>query len=848
MKRAAPFQGMSASIGSTLRRAAASLLCFLASAGTAPAYVVTNTASVFWESETGSKGLVTSSTTFTVTDGPALALLKSSLSATDLGPGQDAVFTLSINNTGGDTAFGVVVLDTLPALLSYRPGTATAAADPGWDPLPGPPEVLRWTVGALAPGSATSFSYTVRTGTPGADTVAINRAVVHYGAGYGIPMPPEAAAFPVMVRAALPPAAPGALSAVGLTAGVRLGWVASAAGTRPVSGYNVYRAIGGPVVPGIATFVTQVPGGAVTTWTDGGLAPGTTYCYVLRAVDAAGLESGDSAEACAATAAGAPDVTVVKSLAGPSPIKAGEVTAFSLIVQNNGDATAFNVVVMDTIPAVLAYVGPAGASPSPDAGWTPETSLPQQRVRWTIPTLDIGAFALLAYEAKGVDPGPTPVTALNEATAHSEAAGPVTMPPDVDDASVTVDPTALPGPAAPLTARPAGLVVGLQWSPAAAGDFAVSGYNIYRTTYAGFAPAAANLLAQAVGATASTHVDATVAPGQGYVWIVRAVDVLGNEGPATNEATAGLVAPGTPLTLTARVAGPGIALGWQPAAAGTAPVSAYLVYRSSTSGFAPGAGNLLAAVSGATASVYTDAAPAAGITWFYVVRATDGSLTGPASGEAFATVPVTIVVPPPPPPPTEGPVRLVVTVYDASGRAVRTVVDRMIGAAPVLARVEPDPGTPGVIVFVLSDGTRIVWDGRDAAGAPVPNGVYTVRVTDRLPDGRESVTTAGFAYTRPFMDVIESAALVPNPATESVWLSYRLASTAAIVDVRIYNVAGELVFKTTVNGAARQYRWDLRNADGRRVTDGMYIVVLDALDPATRSRDRQMLKLAVTRP
>ena len=250
-------------------------------------------------------------------------------------------------------------------------------------------------------------------------------------------------------------------------------------------------------------------------------------------------------------------------------------------------------------------------------------------------------------------------------------------------------------------------------------------------------------------------------------------------------------------------------------------------------------------------TAYGDPAPAPGVTWYYVVRATDGALTGPASNQAAAAVPGTIVSPPPPPP-AGGPIRLVVTVYDVSGRAVRTVTDRMVAANVSLAAVEAGGGaaaaTPGAIVFVLSDGTRLVWDGREEGGAPVPNGMYTVRVTDRQPDGRELVTTASFAYARPFQDVIEAAMLVPNPATETVWLSYRLASTAATVDIRIYNVAGELVFRGRASGTTRSYPWDLRNAAGQRVTDGLYVVVLEATDPLTLSRDRQVLKLAVTRP
>jgi flagellar hook assembly protein FlgD len=149
--------------------------------------------------------------------------------------------------------------------------------------------------------------------------------------------------------------------------------------------------------------------------------------------------------------------------------------------------------------------------------------------------------------------------------------------------------------------------------------------------------------------------------------------------------------------------------------------------------------------------------------------------------------------------------------------------------------------------IVLSDGTRLRWDGRDAGGALVPNGSYIVRVTSRLPDGRERVSSAVVAVSRAYVRVIEEGVLVPNPAAEAVWISYRLADAAANLEVRIYTVAGELVYKGNSPGTARSFRWDLRNRNGERVADGLYVIELRATDPATGLPDRRILKLAVTR-
>jgi len=65
--------------------------------------------------------------------------------------------------------------------------------------------------------------------------------------------------------------------------------------------------------------------------------------------------------------------------------------------------------------------------------------------------------------------------------------------------------------------------------------------------------------------------------------------------------------------------------------------------------------------------------------------------------------------------------------------------------------------------------------------------------------------------------------------------------------VRIYNIAGELVWKAEVTGAGASLRWDLKNREGTQVVPGLYVAVLDAHDPVTGMKDRKLLRLAVVR-
>ena len=123
--------------------------------------------------------------------------------------------------------------------------------------------------------------------------------------------------------------------------------------------------------------------------------------------------------------------------------------------------------------------------------------------------------------------------------------------------------------------------------------------------------------------------------------------------------------------------------------------------------------------------------------------------------------------------------------------------------------------------------------------------MYTVRSICTQSDGRQLVATVTFTLSRPYEKVIEYAVLVPNPANEVMWISYRLAVTFGDVKVRIYTVSGEHIYTGSVPGTMTSFKWDLRDSRGTRVAQGLYFVVLEAGDPWTGKRDRTMLKLAV---
>ena len=94
--------------------------------------------------------------------------------------------------------------------------------------------------------------------------------------------------------------------------------------------------------------------------------------------------------------------------------------------------------------------------------------------------------------------------------------------------------------------------------------------------------------------------------------------------------------PAAPTGLAAAISTGSVSLSWAASTVSTGcSVTSYNVYRSTTSGFTPAAGNLLA--SSATKTTYTDSAPAAG-TYYYIVEALDSFGMSSASNQATATV------------------------------------------------------------------------------------------------------------------------------------------------------------------------------------------------------------------
>ena len=181
------------------------------------------------------------------------------------------------------------------------------------------------------------------------------------------------------------------------------------------------------------------------------------------------------------------------------------------------------------------------------------------------------------------------------------------------------------------------------------------------------------------------------------------------------------LAPGAPLALAAALDGVDVDLTWTPSGHLDQDLAQYHVHRSATPGFTPSPATFVGA---ATDTLYTDAAPPAGVQ-YYVVTAVDvhGNQGDPSNqvsvnsvtavGDAPAVFALRGAVPNPFNPatairldlPRDG--RVLVEVFDARGARVRTLHD---GPLPAGEQV-------------------LAWRGQDDAGRPLSSGVYFARAT-----------------------------------------------------------------------------------------------------------------------
>jgi len=241
-------------------------------------------------------------------------------------------------------------------------------------------------------------------------------------------------------------------------------------------------------------------------------------------------------------------------------------------------------------------------------------------------------------------PGTVTVTATAPGLTSGSASYTIVAVPDPRTAvsNCTTVPSAPTGLAATAASSS---VINLTWTAVTPpANCAIGFYNVYRSTTSGFTPSSSNEIAS--GVTSPSYSDTGLAGSTTYYYVVEAVDSYGTSAASAQASATTPVAPvcttvpSAPTGLTATASSSSvIGLTWTAVTPPTnCTISSYSVYRSTTSGFTPGSGNLVA--SGLTSPSYSNTGLAASTTYYFVVEALDADGTSPASAQAQATTPV----------------------------------------------------------------------------------------------------------------------------------------------------------------------------------------------------------------
>jgi fibronectin type 3 domain-containing protein len=344
------------------------------------------------------------------------------------------------------------------------------------------------------------------------------------------------------------PAVPSGLMATAGNAQVALTWSASSGATS----YHVKRGTtsGGPY--------TQVAAPAAANFTDTGLANGSSYFYVVSAVNSVG-ESANSLEVSGKPAPAQPPAapTGLMATAGNAQV--------SLTWSASAGATSYHVKRSTASGGPYTQVSAPSGTSFTDTGLTNGTTY---------------FYVVSAVNSSG--------ESANSSQASATPAAPAQPP---------ASPTA-------LQATPANAQVALAWNASAG----ATSYHVKRSTTSG------GPYTQVSAPATTNFTDAGLTNGTTYFYVVSAVNSVG-ESANSSQAGATPVAPTQPPAAPAGLQATGgnaqVALTWSASAGATS----YHVKRSTTNG------GPYTQVSAPTASNFTDTGLANGTTYFYVVSA-----------------------------------------------------------------------------------------------------------------------------------------------------------------------------------------------------------------------------------
>ncbi|MBP7791709.1 MAG: hypothetical protein KA120_01460 [Candidatus Goldbacteria bacterium] len=190
-------------------------------------------------------------------------------------------------------------------------------------------------------------------------------------------------------------------------------------------------------------------------------------------------------------------------------------------------------------------------------------------------------------------------------------------------------------------------------------------------------------------------------------------------------------------------------------------------------------------------------------------------------------------------------------VFNSAGEIVRSmrtykVIDREITFkdVPDVLRIFPDQQNVVPIQYTSNSQDYVEWDYKNENGTIVSTGIYELQVTVHSNKADPVVASKTVVIMRPEVSYVGDVNVVPNPVDRKKqdavsmqirwdfgikpWQAYPSYALNGEVKVKIYNIAGELIWKTESFLSNGFVEWDTKTVNGNPAARGMYVYVFEA--------------------
>ena len=165
-----------------------------------------------------------------------------------------------------------------------------------------------------------------------------------------------------------------------------------------------------------------------------------------------------------------------------------------------------------------------------------------------------------------------------------------------------------------------------------------------------------------------------------------------------------------------------------------------------------------------------------------------------------------------------------------------------------LSNFIPNSNGPGGTITIYLNGQTVgTWNGTKDDGDWVPNGFYHFVLIEHSIDG-SVIQMERDAFISTFHGESVSLVAWPNVAHPGLMVNFAASFAGTPADnqskMKIFTADGELI--QTVTFTAGTALWDLKNVSRQNVASGVYLAVLDGVDPSNGQSLNKIVKVLVT--